>query len=55
MIDIFLVISATGCFRVIFKTCFQHGFNHVRLDPVVGIDEADELACGDFQADVAGP
>ncbi len=55
MIDIFLVISAAGCFRVIFKTCIQQAFNHVRFDPVVGIDEADELACGELQAGVAGP
>ena len=55
MIDIFLVISATGCFRVIFKTYIQHAFNHLRFNPVIGIDEADELACGDFQAGVAGP
>ena len=55
MIDIFLVISATRSIRVIFKTYIQQAFNHVRLDPVVGIDEADELALGDFQAGVAGP
>ena len=55
MIDIFLIVSATGCFRVIFKTCIQQAFNHVRFNPVVGINEADELASGELQAGVAGP
>ena len=55
MIDVFLVVSAAGCVRVIFKTCIQQGFDHVRLDPIIGIDEANELAGGDFQAGVAGP